>query len=112
MNILYHEGKGEPDFIAADTPEQRAAAFIWLFNSLDDEEYYCDLDNERDSSVSLDTWRHEKNLLEKARKGNSTAAILLLTRRKDGEYEFWYETELIEPLEGAQQPETAEAVSD
>lgn len=87
--LIYGNRKQDDDIYDISTPEKEAAAFLTLFNYLNDEwcVYGDDLGNK------------EQSLYDAAKRGDAMAAKKLLSIRRDYEYEEWHYGEVINPLE-------------
>jgi hypothetical protein len=85
--LVYGNRKSDDILIDASTPEKEAAAFLKLFNYLDNEwQCYSDMDGK------------QKILYGKAKAGDASAAFRLLSQRKSYEYEEWHIADLIDPF--------------
>lgn len=87
--LIYGNRKQDDDIYDISTPEKEAAAFLRLFNTLDEEwQVY-----------GGNLGAKEQPLYDAAKKGDGAAAKRLLTMRKSYEYEEWHYGEVINPLE-------------
>lgn len=108
--IIYENRKTDAMVWDASTPEKQAAAFLDLFNMLDEHwQCYSDLEAEepyywadsRDEPEVAERrkksqlYRHQlmRQSYKLAKEGNAIAAEDLLKSRRDYEYEFWSEVE-------------------
>ena len=87
--LVYSNRKIDPIIIDASTPEKEAAAFLKLFKHLDEDwQVY--------SAVPGNVW--EQKRINLARSDDAQAAKELFIRRKNEEYEQWYESQMFDPL--------------
>lgn len=97
MKILIYGNRKQDDMMwDISTPEQRAAAFLILFQYLRDEWNVYNYDY---WGSTLKEQAYQKELYEKANKGDSKAAEILLKQRVKYEYEEWTTASVLNPLE-------------
>lgn len=76
MKILIWNSKHGDVFVFARDGDEEARAWLYLFKCMDDNGYYCDLDD-----------GGEADAYKAAKEGSAKAARWLLMIRSDGEYE-------------------------
>ena len=89
MKVLIWKAKHDDVVFLAGTEEQELAAYLTIFQIMEENGDYecCPPENAR-----------HKTLYKKAKSGDATAARQLLRERKDYEYESVYEHEATDPL--------------
>ena len=85
MKILVWSSKYGDTIICARTPEEEAKAWLYIFNCIDDMDYYIDLDKD------------ETGAYEAAKKGSGKAAKWLLEMRINCGYEQVNVDHAVEP---------------
>lgn len=85
MKILTWSSKYGDTIVCARTPKEEAKAWLYIFQQMDDMDYYCDLDED------------ETDAYEGAKKGDGKAAKWLLEMRIDYEYEQVTVEHAVEP---------------
>jgi hypothetical protein len=97
MILLYSNRKTDPIAWDASTREQKAAAFLALFEYLRDEwQVYDELREPLPWDVDKPSRQHV--LFQRAQLGDADAAERLLQTRKTYEYEYWQIVSVTDPL--------------
>lgn len=85
--LIYGNRKQDDEMYDISTPEKEAAAYLVVFKTLDE-----------DWQVYIEVEGKQKELYEKAKKGDSESAKKLMNQRKSYEYEEIRIGEVIDPL--------------
>ncbi len=85
MKILIWKSKHGDVYMSARTPKEEERAWLYLFECMDDDGYYCDLDGD------------ESTAYKDAKEGDARGARWLLLIRSGYEYETITIEHLVEP---------------